>query len=227
MKYDGITRDSLFLLSDNMFRDSKAFYDEHKEELKSGITVPMRQIAEAIGAELIKLDPLMNTIPTKMVSRIRRDTRFTKDKRLYRENMWIMFMRDKHQWRNYPCFWFEITPAEYTMGIGLFGDDPGVMELLRSRMREDPTGFLKIAKKCESTGAVTTGREYKRIPAGCPTGLEKYYAHKSLGFIKYGGNPDDLASEKIIDIIRSCFKKFSPLYTYLLETADKYFSEGE
>ena len=33
MIYDGITRDSLFLLADNRFRDSKAYYEEHKEEM--------------------------------------------------------------------------------------------------------------------------------------------------------------------------------------------------
>ena len=95
MRYDGITRNSLFLLADNRFRDSKAYYEEHKEEIKSGVTIPMRQIAGVIGEELLSVDPLMNTIPTKMVSRVRRDTRYTKDKSLYRENMWIMFMRPK------------------------------------------------------------------------------------------------------------------------------------
>ena len=96
MKYEGISRETLFLLADNRFRNSKEFYDEHKEELKSGITVPMRQIAGIISSEFAKLDPLMVTNPVKMVSRIRRDTRYTKDQSLYRENMWIMFMRDKH-----------------------------------------------------------------------------------------------------------------------------------
>ena len=89
MNYDGISRETLFLLADNRFRNSKEFYDEHKEELKSGITVPMRQIAGIISSEFAKLDPLMVTNPVKMVSRIRRDTRYTKDQSLYRENMWI------------------------------------------------------------------------------------------------------------------------------------------
>ena len=77
MNYNGITRDALFMLADNRFRNSKAYYDEHKEELKTKITVPMRQIAGLLSEEMLALDPMMNTIPTKMVSRIRRDTRFT------------------------------------------------------------------------------------------------------------------------------------------------------
>ena len=35
MEYNGITLDSLFLLAENRFRDSKPFYEEHKEQLKA------------------------------------------------------------------------------------------------------------------------------------------------------------------------------------------------
>lgn len=227
MTYDGITRETLFLMADNRFRDSRDFYEEHKEEIKAGITVPMRQIAAVIGEELLDVDPLMMTIPTRMVSRVRRDTRYTKDKRLYRENMWIMFMRNKHEWVNYPCFWFEVTPAEYSLGVGLFGDCAGIMAKFREHIRKDPKGFAGICRSCESTGAVLYGSEYKRMPEGCPEGLEKYYGHKHFGFIRYGGNIDELADEGIIDTIRQDYKKLTPMYKFLLEVADDYFSKGE
>ncbi len=227
MKYDGITRESLFLLSDNRFRDSKEFYEAHKEELKAGLTVPLRQIAGAVGEKLLSLDPLMNTVPTKMVSRIRRDTRYTKDMHLYRENMWIMFMRNKHEWINYPCFWFEITPSDYSLGIGLFGNEAKAMEIFRAHIRENPAEFYDACKMCEKTGAELYGDEYKRMPGGCPEGLEKYYIHKSFGFIRYCNNPDDLADEKIIGIINKTFKQFSPMYSFLLKVADEYFMKTE
>ncbi len=225
MKYSGITRDALFLMADNRFRDSRDFYEEHKEELKATVTEQMRFIAGAVGEKLIDLDPLMNTIPTKMVSRIRRDTRFTKDKHLYRENMWIMFMRDKHQWHNYPCFWFEITPADYSMGIGFFGDDPGVMALFRKKICEKTDEFKKIVSLCEKTGASLYGSAYKRMPACCPEGMEKYYSRKDFGFIIHSDRLSDLEDEGIIDIILKNFKAFSPLYKFMLEIADEYFSE--
>ena len=225
MEYRGITRETLFLMSDNRFRDSKDFYEEHKEELKSGITEPMREIAGIIGSELSSLDPLMCTIPTKMVSRIRRDTRFTKDKRLYRDNMWIMFTRDKHKWRNYPCFWFEVTPTDYSMGVGFFAENPAVSGLLRSRMRENPGKFLDAAEKCEKQGAVLIGAEYKKMPAGCPEGLERFYTHKDLGFIIESGNLEDIADDRIIGIIRKNFKAFSSMYLYLLDIVEEYNSE--
>ncbi len=90
--FSGISQDALFLMQLNRFNDSKSFYEENKEKIKHGVTVPMRQIAAALSEDMLDIDPMMNTDPVKMVSRVRRDTRYTKDKRLYRENMWIMFI---------------------------------------------------------------------------------------------------------------------------------------
>ncbi len=227
MEYNGISRDTLFLLADNRFRNSKDFYEEHKEEIKAGIIIPLRQIAGIIGEDMIKLDPLMNTNPVRMVSRVRRDNRYTKDKSLYRDNLWVMFMRDKHKWQNYPCFWFEVTQETYNIGIGIFGDDRGVMDCLRKNIRENTDEFKKAVTKCEKTGALLYGDSYKRMPEGCPRGMEPYYNKKHFGFIAFSGDLDDLANENIIDIIRGYYKAYSPLYTFLLKVADEYFSEGE
>ena len=227
MEYNGITREALFMLADNRFRDSKAYYDEHKEEIKTKVTIPMRQIAGIIGEELISLDPLMNTIPTKMVSRVRRDTRYTKDKHLYRENMWIMFMRPKHEWQGYPCMWFEVTPREYSMGVGFYGDEAGLLETFRKNLRERPEEFTNAADLCKKVGSVFFNRKYKRLFAGCPEGLEEYYNAKDVGFITFSAQLEDLQDDKIIEIIRGTYKAFSPMYEFLLSVSDEYFAKGE
>ncbi len=225
MEYNGITRDALFMLADNRFRNSKAYYEEHKEQIKAGVTVPMRQIAGIIGEELLSLDPLLNTIPTRMVSRVRRDTRYTKDKSLYRENMWIMFMRPKHEWVGYPCFWFEVTPINYSMGIGFYGDEAGLLATYRKNLRERPDEFRKAAEKCVKSGSVFFNRQYKRPFADCPDGLEEYYNAKDVGFISFSDRLEDLEDEKIIEIIREKFKAYTPMYEFLLSVSDEYFSK--
>ena len=222
MKYDGITRDMLFLMADNRFRNSKAFYDEHKEEMKAGITVPLRQIAEQVVPDLLKLDEKIVSVPVKMVSRFRRDTRYTRDQSLYRDHMWIMFMRDKHAFTGYPAFWFEITPAAYSMGVGMFMAPPAQMNLFRRHLRERGAEFRKAAAKCAKNGSVIYGSEYKRMPADCPPGFEPYYGRREFGFIKYSDNVDDLADDKIIDIIKSVYKDYSAMFRFLFEIADEF-----
>lgn len=225
MEYKGITRDALFLMADNRFRDSKEYYEEHKEQIKAAMTVPMRQLAEIIGTELLTVDPIMNTVPSKMVSRVRRDTRFTHDKTLYRENMWIMFMRPKYEWHCYPCMWFEVTPREYSLGVGFFGNEAGLMELFRKALRENPSDFLKAAEECKKAGANLSADKYKRGYSDCPEGLEEYYNCKELYFILSSENLDELADETIIKIMRKTYKAFTPMYKFLLGVSDKYFIE--
>lgn len=227
MEYKGITPDSLFLLAENRFRDSKDFYEEHKEEIKNSVTVPLRQIAGILGEELLAVDPLMNTIPTKMVSRVRRDTRYTKDKKLYRENMWIMFMRPKREWRGYPCMWFEVTPSGYSMGVGFYGDEPGLLETYRKALREKPEEFKKAVKSVNKTDCMMFKNSYKRPFPDCPEGLEAFYNLKDVGFIKYSDRLDHLSDETIIDILRDTYKAFAPMYKFLLNVSDEYFSKGE
>ena len=60
MEYKGITPEALFLLADNRFRNSKEYYESRKEEIKSGVTEPMRQLAGLIGGELLSVKPLYN-----------------------------------------------------------------------------------------------------------------------------------------------------------------------
>ena len=53
MKYDGIFPETLALMAQNRFENSKAFYEEHKQELKDGFTVPLcafgNELAAAFG----------------------------------------------------------------------------------------------------------------------------------------------------------------------------------
>lgn len=108
--YSGIKPEIIELLSVNRFNDSKAFYEEHKEELKQGATVPMRQMVLDLSDVLCDLDPLMDTNPTYIVSRIRRDTRRTKSKLLYRENLWVMFRRNKFEYPFAPFTGLNLNP---------------------------------------------------------------------------------------------------------------------
>lgn len=220
--FSGIFPEARMLLAENRFRDSRDFYEENKERIKEIAVEPMRQIAGILGNELSALDPYMNTVPTKMVSRVRRDTRYTKDQHLYRENLWVMFMRPKHEWPHYPCMWFEFTPRAYSLGIGLFCQTPGLLEFWRKGIRENPEAFCEAVAACEKTGAVIDTDCYKRPKEGCPEGLEKYYNCKSVYFMIASENLTDLEDETIIKKLKKYYKGFSSMYEFMLQVADAY-----
>lgn len=225
MNYCGISPEARLLLSENRFRDSRDFYEEHKEQIKESCTVPMRQIASFFGNQFTSLDPLICTDPVKMVSRVRRDTRFTKDQHLYRENMWVMFMRPKQEWQHYPCMWFEFTPRNYSLGIGLFWQTPALLEYYRKGIREHTEEFIRAVESCESVGAVIDSEQYKKSKDGCPKGLEKYYNSKSVYFCIYSDKLSDLEDETIINKLSRYYCAFAPMYKFLLSVSDEFLSK--
>ena len=104
--YKGIKGESIELLCLNRFNDSKEFYEEHKEELKQGITVPLRQMVLDMSELLFEIDDKMYLDPVRSVSRIYRDTRGNRSKVKYRENMWVFFRRYKKEYPSAPFFYF-------------------------------------------------------------------------------------------------------------------------
>lgn len=209
-------------MAQNKFENSKAFYEEHKQELKDGFTVPLRQIAMALSSQVYELDDMIVTDPVRMVSRIRRDNRYTKDKSLYRDHLWVMFMRNKHQWFNYPCMWFEVNQDFWGYGVGTYYVDAQFLELYRKALLNRPQEFLRAVKRVEATGANCLNSYYKKHKPGEPIPeLEPYYNIKSLGYMQVRTDFKTLESEKVIEEVSKAFDEFSELYSFLKSVADE------
>ena len=222
MSYNGIEPDTLFLAAQNRFENSRIFYEEHKQELKDGFTVPMRQIAAEIVPQIYDIDDKVMTNPVRMVSRFFRDTRYSKDKHLYRDNLWVMFMRNKHEWQQYPCMWFEVTQNYWSYGVGMFWVDATYLELYRKALLERPQEFLKAVEACEKTGAMYCPEFYKKQKPGNPIPeIEPYYNIKDMHFIAQRTDFETLQSEALIDELKEVYKNFSGMYTFLKSISDE------
>lgn len=226
MAYSGITGETLMLLAENKFNNSKIFYEDNKKKIKEGITVPLRQIAGELSELMYEIDPMMNLDPNKMVSRVRRDTRFSKNKNLYRDNLWVMFMRPKQQWEMYPCMWFEVAQDSFSYGAGTFRTSPRLMEIYRKHLIENETDFLKAVKAVKSNGFTFFGEGYKKPKGGDPSpAVLPYYNVKSMGFIKYRKDFATLNSDTIIDELKQEYKALSKMYKFLLDISDEHSAE--
>lgn len=222
-EYDGITTDAIFLLERNRFENSKEFYEAHKAQINQTVIKPMRQIAVILSNELSRVDPHIQTNPTRMTSRIRRDTRFTKDKSLYRDHVWISFERPKKEWEGYPGMWMEISPRGYSYGVGPYAPSPTYLELLRQQMCAQQKAFLQAAEQVRKTGALLAGEDYKRKkPGEYPKELDSYYNKKNFYFIKTVSNLATLADDRIVQELQQAYAAFIPMYQFLSAVSDQY-----
>lgn len=221
-EFDGIKPQALFLLADNKFNDSKPFYEEHKAEINRLAVKPMRQIGVLLSEDMASLDDKMVLNPVRMVSRIRRDTRFSKNKALYRDNIWIMFMRSKQDYKYLPCMWFEVTQQYYSSGIAFFRSIPFLMDIYRKEISEHPDEFEKAVKSAEKAGYVFSADSYAREKPGiCPEKLKGYYNAKDCFFIKRSKDFEVIGDDRIIDELKRGFKALSPLYKFLLRASER------
>lgn len=226
--FKGFDEDALFLLAENKFNDSKVFYEQHKELIKQKTTVPMRNLCSDLSEQLYAIDPYMNLIPSKMVSRVRRDTRFSKNKDLYRDNMWCMFMRHKNQWNHQPCMWFEFMPGGYSTGVGMFRTEPAYLDAYRSVVLENYDEFKAAIKSAESVGALADVEQYKKPKSGdekIEKAYKPYYNAKYIYFITYSSNLTPLFDGSVMDEVQKNIEAFAPFYRFLLKVTEKMIAE--
>ena len=227
--FKGFDPNGFMLLEMNKFNDSKDFYESVKEDIKKMAITPMRQLCADLSDELFRIDPKMNLIPTKMVSRIRRDTRYSKNKQMYRSNVWCMFMRDKHQWENFPCMWFEFFPDGYSYGVAMFRFDATGLGAFRQKLIEKPDEFRKALTSVEITNAkpfVDSFKKNKPDIDKVADDLKIFYNAKDFGFIYNSGDMSKLIDGSVKEELIYAVRAFEPMYKFLAEITDDLVAKG-
>lgn len=226
--YKGIKEDSLHLLSLNRFNDSKAFYEEHKEELKQGITVPLRQMVLDLSEMLYEIDDRMFLDPVRCVSRIYRDTRGNRSKIKYRENMWVFFRRHKKEYPSAPFYYFEFYPGAYGYGLVFWTWRASNFRIVHNMIMEQPDRFRKAVKACEDAGFEFSCRDYykKEVFPNAPDDLKPFLQAKNFGFEYVNQNMSKLGESAIIDEMKLAFDIAAPMYEFMIEAYERMMQEG-
>ncbi len=226
--FSGISADSIQLLCENRFNDSKAFYEEHKEQLKQGITVPMRQIMLDLSELMTDIDELMMTDPVRSVSRIYRDTRGNRSKIKYRENMWMFFRRYKNEFPGAPFYYFEFFPNAFGYGLVFWLYRPAYFKEVHKLILKQPDRWLDAVKACEDAGFTYECRdEYKKeLYPDAPEELKPYLKAKNMSFYYTSGDLQRINSPALIDELKLAFDIARPMYEFFIDAYENMMNEG-
>lgn len=226
--FRGIKPESIQLLCENRFNDSKSFYEEHKEELKQGITVPMRQIMLDLSELMIDIDDKMLTDPVRSVCRIYRDTRGNRNKIKYRENLWMFFRRYKNEYPGAPFYFFEFYPDSFGYGVVFWLYKPSLFKAVHKMILNHPDRWLDAVKACEEAGFKYDCRdEYKKeLYPDAPEELKPYLQAKNMSFVYYSNDLSRIASPALIDELKLAFDIARPMYEFFIDVFDGLMSEG-
>lgn len=226
--FKGIKPESIELLCLNRFNDSKEFYEEHKLELKEGITVPMRQIVLDLSGLMYDIDDKMLTDPVRSVSRIYRDTRGNRSKIKYRENMWLMLRRYKKEYPSAPSFYFEFYPNSFGYGLAFWTWKQSAFKEVHNLIIEHPGRWLDAVDACKQAGLTYNARDnYKKdMYPDAPKEIKPYLSAKNMEFSYSSFDMNRINSLSLIDELKLAFDLARPMYSFWADAYDNMLDKG-
>ena len=159
--FSGFTNDLLSFYADIRFNNNKAFMDAHRKEYYAKVRDPFYAFIDELAPTMLKIDEDMEVRPHKCLSRINRDTRYSKDKSPYRDHHWLAFRQAARGKDGAPFYWFEIRLDSVSWGLGVWGDNPALFDALRRRIAARPEEVMGVM-------AVRYGKRTCSRPQACP-----------------------------------------------------------
>lgn len=220
--FQGFRQETILFLKEIAGNNNKTWFEAHKQDYQQYVLRPFQDLVADLTPFMLIMDPEFTTTPKvgKTISRIYRDTRFSKDKSLYRNSVWFTFKRNSPDWKEDPAFFFEINPTIYRYGMGFYQAPRPFIEFFRKKITSEPQYFLDAVSFLKQDKSFTLeGEEYKKIPVHHDhPEIERWCRLKSFCLIcnNFINSSDPLLFTKdLTDRLINDFEILVPLYHYL------------
>lgn len=189
-----VTPEFFTFLVENRLHDSKAWFESHREDYDRLVLEPLRGLVREMTPAMLTIDPRLVTQPAvgKTISRIFRDTRFSRDKSTFREHLWISFSRGKSGRREpIPELYFDLSPEGCSYGCGWYCPGSRLMETLRRLvLEEDKTAMAAVRAVAGQSRFAMEGERFKREKyLQAPEKLRPWLERKDLYFSRRDSDP--------------------------------------
>ena len=219
-RFDGFSRNTLRFLKGLEANNNKTWFEAHRNDYEGYVLEPLRNLVTDLGEFMLEIDPFFEIAPVvnKTISRIYRDTRFSKDKSPFRSTVWITFKNRSKDWTTLVSgYFFELSPNSYRYGMGFYDAAPAIMSKFREMIDAEPKEFLQaISFFSKQKTFVLEGDKYKKIfDKNKPKEIQDWYQRKNLYLVCNRKIDDILFSSKLVDDLASGFNLVAPFYHYL------------
>ena len=216
---------SLDFLAENKLQDSRQWFKEHKDDYERLVLAPMQELVTALTPTIHKIDERIDCTPKvgRAISRIYRDTRFSRDKSIYRAVVWCVFMRDKKLWDGLPGFFAEVTPSGYRYGCGYYKASAETLNIVRDMILAGDRTFLEAKAALDGQQVFTMLDErYKRSKyPDQPEELRFWLDQRNLDAACSGDDRALLFSDRFADKLAADFRLLAPFYRFLMTAEER------
>lgn len=213
--FEGFSPRTVDFMWNLRLNNNKTWFEEHKDDYKRDFQAPMK----ALGLEVFERVSANHGDHgfIHKLSRIYKDARRVRDGEPYRCNLWFSIERPSEQWTCTPVFWFELSPDNWSYGLGYYQARPETMAKLRARIDRDPEKFEKLVAPLEKQDEfVIDGPEYARKKEAPTPKTALWYNKKSFSLIHSQKLGEEIFSPELANRIVSGFEFLMPLYDYLI-----------
>jgi len=224
-------QDTLDYLNDVKKNNSKEWFAENKERYNHSLLLPLKEFVVQLSDVMLKMDPEFETEPRvdKTISRIYRDTRFSKDKSLYKNKAWVTFKRKGKDKVDYPVFFFELSPYHFFYGMGFFSASIKSMNAIRDKIDADEKKFIQIIDQIQTKNIFSPeGELYKRNRyQGTEEKVSNWYNRKNLYLMHYSENINEIFSDKLVERLEEDYDSLSSIYRFFTDALDEEWLKSE
>lgn len=222
-KFAGFSSATIQFLRNLHDNNHKEWFELHKPDYQNDLLKPLKALVAGLGPFMLSIDPDLEVTPAlnRTISRIYRDTRFSKNKSPYKTSHWITFKRLRREWKDYPAFFFEISPNSYRYGMGFYSASRETMDNFRKCIDSNPRAFLSaISFYSRQNNFTIEGEEYKRpLKTDIPKEFQDWYNRKSLYLVSNQQIEGNSIDKKLITELMHEFETIAPFYHYLCKVA--------
>lgn len=223
--FTGFPEETIRFFLDIRFHNESSFFKTHEDEYKQFVKKPFYEFVDAIAPTMQKIADDIELRPAKCLARLRRDTRFTKDKTPFRDHMWVLFRRAGEPRDSSVMYWFELSPEAVEWGLGFWGYNKPAMDILRSKMLKRPSEMLDVLRECRlpSPDILLYGDNYRRlkIPEELPQELEAFFPRKVIYLKRTSVSYKKIYSNELVEMVSADYFRLMPMYNLLRSVADE------
>lgn len=146
--------------------NTRAWFNEHRDEYESHVREPMLAVIERLAVDFPRIAPDLVASPRSMY-RVYRDTRFSPDKTPYKTQVAAAFSHQALPKNESAALYFHLAPDQLWIGGGLYAPRTAQLHRIREHIDANLDSFLALVKSSaiRRIGGVT-GSTLKRVPRG-------------------------------------------------------------
>ncbi|MBI2411254.1 MAG: DUF2461 domain-containing protein [Candidatus Kerfeldbacteria bacterium] len=216
--FQRFSEQTIQFLGDLQSHNNKTWFEAHREDYQQFVLEPLQALVQDLSNDMLMIDSYFEVTPAvnRTISRIHRDTRFSKDKSPYKTAMWITFKRPTKEWKDAPAYFFELSPESYRYGMGFYSASPDTMARLRELMEKKTKEFIKAIQFYPKQNIFTLeGEQYKKVlNPNLPAEIQSWYQRKNIYLVRNTTIDQTLFSKQLVTELAKHFQLLAPLYQF-------------